>query len=309
MVVVAIPTYNRPLYLSQLIKSVPAEIPVFISDNGGLTPTDSLPSGRSVVIDKLDYVAPIFANWNNAVRLAAVTDGYVVIPSDDDLFLPGAFDVINRHIADYPNVDIFIFGVDIIDGNGSVIGNYSSKTLKQYGVGEGFCEFKFGVNARMPGVVFKQSFLDSIGYFDETLTLTAADSELVQRALLLGTAVFSPEKISAYRVWEGSLTSERQCSAQWVEEVDYWTAKIVALAEEVGFQKPINWPEYRDEILAQNILAGMRLAIQQGNNRKAMELFRGARAQRHALLKTRIFIALRLASLRIKILFFRSSLE
>lgn len=54
---------------------------------------------------------------------------------------------------------------------------------------------------RMPSVFFKKSFLDKIGYFDEkNFNLTAADSELIQRSLLLGKVAFIPKIVSSYRV-------------------------------------------------------------------------------------------------------------
>lgn len=80
------------------------------------------------------------------------------------------------------------------------------------------------IQARMPAIFFKKDFLDRIGYFDtDNFKITAADSELIQRALILGKSLYIPEVIANYRMWGGNLTNKTIASDQWLIEVARWT--------------------------------------------------------------------------------------
>ena len=141
--------------------------------------------------------------------------------------------------------------------------------------GDGFLPFETGVSARMPGVLFRTDFLRRIGGFDERFELTASDSEMIQRAALLGSTAFVPAVIGMYRVWTGSLTHARQATDLWMTEVGLWTDKIGALLQ--GGHQPtsrhVDVRRYKAEILALNLLAGL-------NNLRA----KGAAAEARAFL-------------------------
>jgi hypothetical protein len=174
--------------------------------------------------------------------------------------LPDASNAVADALQRHPDADIYVFGCDLLDEHDHAWPGYRPETYEVFECGDGFLKFASGVHARMPGVLFKHDFLKCIGAFDERFELTAADSDLVQRALLLGRSVFIPEVIGLYRIWRGSLTHARQATDLWMKEVGLWTDKISELLSK-GHQPPsrrVDIDRYKDEIIAQNLLAGFR---------------------------------------------------
>lgn len=290
IIAVAIPTYKRKELLARLIGSVPRRWQVFVSDNdSSLAPLESK-FGEHVVVSHAPALIGMFANWNRALSLVDSRCTHVFVPSDDDLFLPEAEDTVDQALRHYPDADVFVFGCDFFDEQDRRWGGYAPSTFESLAPGEGFLRFVAGVEARMPGVLFRREFLTRIGAFDERLELTAADSELVQRALLLGRSVFIPKVIGLYRVWSGSLTHARQATDQWMEEVALWTDKIVTLLQK-GHQpasRRIDVRRYRDEIIARNLLAGLENLLRKGEPEQARDFLRRHPTPMRASLRTRL---------------------
>lgn len=270
-VAVSIPTYSRADLVTQLIDSIPRSVPVYVSDNNGSMRPLVRAFASNVHISHADDLLPIFANWNRALSLIKGDSTHVLIPSDDDLYLPEAFEVIDEALAVHPDADIYIFGCDFADETGRTWPGYCPQQLQICAAGEGFLEFAGGVEARMPGVLFRRAFLARIGQFDERFTLTAADSELIQRALLLGSSVFVPRVIGNYRVWSGSLTHARQATDHWMREVDLWVDKIAELLTATGHPccRLINIGKYKDDIYIANLRAGVSALKTSGHHASA----------------------------------------
>lgn len=270
-IAVAIPAYKRPAYLEALVATVPANVSVYVSDNESSL-EGLLPELRANVhIAHVDRLLPIFANWNNALALVPASCTHIVIPSDDDLFTAGAFDTIEFTIAENPDVDVFVFGCDIIDESGRKRPGYVPRSLEKLEPGQGFLKFRNGVEARMPAVVFRHAFLKSIGGFDERFKLTAADSELIQRALLLGTSLFIPKIIGSYRVWAGGLTHSRQASDEWMSEISMWVEKIADIIRS-KFGEEFHGKttrQFQHEIIALNLLAGVNGLVDRNEFKQA----------------------------------------
>ncbi len=291
-ITIAIPTYNREILLTKLIKSIPENIDISISDNGGFITKTFSNINNNVSIIKHETVLDIFYNWNAAIKNIKHTD-YIAIPSDDDMYYREDFNYIQDIIDSNGDIDIFIFGNNHINENDEVVGQYCPKRYKTYNAPEGLNEFLYGVDVRMPSVFFRKSFLDEIGYFDESsFTLTAADSELVQRALLLGRSAFIPKVISSYRVWSGSLTNNTIASKHWLDEIDIWTSKITKLANATLTKKQniFNWSRYKDEIYARNLLGGLSNLYNLKNYHKLFHYYSEARYPKNAFLKTKLRI-------------------
>lgn len=262
-IAVAIPSYSREELLLKLIESVPISWQVFVSDNDSSLLPMMRTFGPNVFVSHVPNLIPIFANWNRALSLVGAQTTHVLIPSNDDLFLPTICDSVTQAVSQYPAVDVFIFGCDFCDGEGGVWPGYRPKRLELLENGGGFLKFIRGVDVRMPGIVFRKEFLLRIGAFDERFQLTAADSELIQRALLLGTVLFVPKVIGLYRVWSGALTHSKQASDQWIDEVVLWTDKIANLLNSGHHpgNRHVNIQRFKDEILARNLLAGLHNLI------------------------------------------------
>ncbi|MEJ7138200.1 hypothetical protein [Amphibiibacter pelophylacis] len=289
-IAVAIPTYRRPELLLELTRSLPAHIPISVSDNDGSLVGLVMPFGSNVNIHHADQLLPIFVNWNRAVSLVPDDATHVLIPSDDDLYLPTAFKTINQAIEKYPSTDMIIFGCDFVDKHGNIRKGWAPEKEELCALGDGFLHFESGVNARMPGVLFRTDLLHRIGGFDERFELTASDSELIQRAALLGSTAFVPTVIGQYRIWSGSLTHARQATDQWLSEVELWTSKIAELLQ-TGHQPPsrqVNIERFRDEIYTRNLLTGLNSLCKKGEVENAKLFLVRHQAPRHIKLMTRL---------------------
>jgi glycosyltransferase involved in cell wall biosynthesis len=289
-IAVAIPTYKRKELLRRLIDSIPREWRIFVSDNdASLLPLDR-PLGERVTVSHSPELVGMFANWNRALSLVTSDCTHVFIPSDDDIFLPEARDIVTDALSRHPEADILVFGCDLFDEHGRTRPGYRPAVVEAFDVGDGFHKFASGVDARMPGILLRHDFLRRIGAFDERFELTAADSDLVQRALLLGRSVFVPGVIGLYQIWSGSLTHARQATDQWLNEVAAWTLKVAELmgAGHQPRRRRVDIQGYRDEIFAKNLLAGLGNLMQKGQWREARDFLSRHPAPRRATLKTRL---------------------
>ena len=259
-IAVAVPTYNRYQLLCELISSIPDEWSICISDNDSSLISASSVFKRNVKISHAEYLFSMFENWNRALSLVDSDCTHVFITSDDDLYLPQAQVIVENSLKKFPDIDVFVFGCDLIDENNKKRKGYKPNALHVFEKGEGFNCFVSGVDARMPGILLRRVFLDNIGHFDTQFKITAADSELIQRALIMGTAVFVPESIALYRTWAGSATNSTQASDPWMKEIQLWTTKIADLLKKSGDEHISNkkyLQKYGDEIFARNILSAL----------------------------------------------------
>ncbi len=287
-IAIAIPTYNRERLLSKLIQTIPSNIVISISDNGSFLPDHFAKEYKNVSIIKHQNVLNMFDNWNAAIKNINEID-FIAITSDDDLYDINSFEFIQKTMNTH-DADVFIFGNNFIDENDHIIGKYCPKKYKFYHAPNGLNEFLYGVKVRMPSVFFKKSFLDKIGYFDEKLfNLTAADSELIQRALLFGKVAFIPKIVGSYRVWSGSLTAQKIASQRWMKEVEEWTNKIMKLATDsnLKFKNKMNWEKYKDEIFARNLLSGLNNLYKSKKYKEVLTYYSQNRFPHKAFLKTK----------------------
>lgn len=292
---VAIPTYSRPQLLAQLIRTIPSDIRIFVSDNARSMCGYSSMFSDNVLISHSDTLIPMFANWNRALGLVPDDVTHVLIPSDDDLYLPQAFVSMAQAVIEHPKADVFVFGCGLVDEAGRQRHGYTPKSLEIMDQGQGFLKFANGVDARMPGVLFRKDFLSRIGTFDEAFELTAADSDLIQRSLLLGRSVFIPLVVGLYRVWPGSLTHSRQASDEWMNEIEIWTDKIVGLLKS-GYgpeEARLNAVHYKGEIVAQNLLAGVAGLIGRHEYKEAHKFISRYETPASAKFRTQLSLARR----------------
>lgn len=285
---IAIPTYDRPELLQKLLASIPCHIMVNVSDNGMLVSPkiNNLTSNITIVGDST--VINMFDNWNRAFHGLNVE--VMAIPSDDDLYLEDGFEIIEEETRKNPDCDVFVFGNHYIDENDKVFSTWIPRGYEKFEAPEGFNIFRYGVDARMPCIFFRKALLDRIGYLDSRFELTAADSELVQRALLYGRALFVPKVVGSYRVWGGALTAKKIASDHWLEEIGVWTDKISTLAvEEFGkVGKHFDRQRFVDEIYARNLIAGASNKIRSGENGAARKYLFEHRFPKRATLVTKL---------------------
>ena len=282
---ISIPTYNRQYYLTKLINSIPESTQITVSDNGNFLTGVEFYSHPNLIKISHSNVLPIFENWNSAIISAPETD-YIAIPSDDDYYIKDEFPFIIKTLNEF-DADVFVFGNNFVDEHDDVLGSYCPKEYSVLKAPLGFKKFFYSVDVRMPSIIFRKSFLDEIGCFDQnSFTLTAADSELIQRALLLGNTVFVPKIISCYRVWPGGLTDQKIASKHWMDEIDIWTNKIVELGKAKNIT--INWNKYKDEVYARNLTAGVSNLYKAKKYSESLSYFKTMRYPKYALIKTKL---------------------
>jgi hypothetical protein len=272
-IAVAIPTYKRRDMLERLIGTIPADWSIFVSDNDASLLPMAQPLDARVQLSHASRLFDMFANWNRALSLVDEDCTHVFIPSDDDLLVPGAGAIVEAALARHGDADLLIFGCDFIDGEDRKFGGYVPEALEVFEPGDGFLKFAYSVDARLPGVLFRLDFLKRIGAFDESMQITAADSDLVQRALLQGKSVFVPRIIGLYRYWSGSGTHAYHGTDRWMNDVARWTDKIVRLVNAGHRPKraSLDIERYRSEVLTQNLLAGIDNLLDKGEIQQARD--------------------------------------
>lgn len=224
---VCVPVYRRSQYIRSLIDSIPSSLQVFVSDNGGLVEAQIMPVGDNVIFTTpsgAEVVGP-FENWN-ASLISAKSD-WVLMPGDDDEYFPGVFDeIIFPALEGASDAAMIVFGHEEMDewGVGGRTWCPSVTTVEE--PDQAFDKFKYGVDARMPSIAFRRSVLLLLGGFDESFTVTAGDSELIQRVAMNYKVMFVSEIVSRYRVWGGNDTSSYIKSHAWHIEIKHWVMKL-----------------------------------------------------------------------------------
>lgn len=283
---IVIPTMNRNDYLKQILNTIPNDLKVYVSDNGSFLSDEIINNYKNIKVIQSKKILEMYDNWNRAIMLAE--SEFILLPSDDDLYLEGVFDSVLHTINAYEHIDIFIFGHYYVDEYGEIRGEWKPSEFVEMKAPYGFENFKFGVDARWPSIVLRKSLIEKIGYFNADIPF-AGDSELLQKALLYGNALFIPNIISKYRFWPNNATSLNQTTVEWRNSIDKWTSNIIPLVTEEyrKINKEFNANTYKDEIMAQNIISGGYLLY---NNLKYVELdkyLKEIMCPEHALLDTK----------------------
>lgn len=224
---VCVPVYRRSQYIRGLIDSIPSDVQVFVSDNGGLVEPQVIPVGDNVIFTMpagAEIVGP-FENWNASLRNAK--SDWVLIPGDDDEYVPGVFDkIIFPALEDASDAAMIVFGHQEIDQWGIGGRTWCPNFTVVEEPDQAFDKFKYGVDARMPSIAFRRSVLMLLGGFDESFKVTAGDSELIQRLAMNYKVMFVNEIVSRYRVWGGNDTSSYIKSPAWHAEIKHWVVKL-----------------------------------------------------------------------------------
>nr|WP_295926887.1 glycosyltransferase family 2 protein [uncultured Dyadobacter sp.] len=285
---VAIPTYKRENYLRILLDTIPANVDVVVSDNGGFTSAEFKQDYSSRKFIGSDVVVNMFQNWNNAIN--GLDNEWICLASDDDIFYPNAFQAFDQYLAQYADSEIIIFGHNYIDETGKKLGNWKVPGILDLSAPLGYNVFKYGVDARPIAVFFKKELFQRIGELDVGYKITSADSDFIQLALLHGRALFVPEIVSGYRIWSHSLTNQLNTSTEWMAEVTKWQDKIKRELQTLNFP-PREIKENTDEVFIRNLLSGLlSLRAQRKGILASIRYLKQFRYPRHATLTTQLKI-------------------
>lgn len=130
-VTVAIPTFNRKLFLKEALESVLAQdysnVEIVVSDNASTDGTEDVVKGFSEKYNNIIYFRHKEnvggrLNWCKCLELA--TGDYCLLLSDDDVMMPGA---INKMVEAFTVDTVVVIGNTIyIDECGDVIGGHDN---------------------------------------------------------------------------------------------------------------------------------------------------------------------------------------
>lgn len=252
LITVCIPTYNREKDLKNLIATIPSPIKIEISNNG----TELDISTERIRVIKQTTTIPMFENWNAAAKMA--DSDYIFITSDDDIYNENAFDIVARALAKHPDMDLYAWGVNIIDGNYKIISTNQFTKLEYeiFEPGQLFKKYPYSIPFRMPSICVRREFAEKLGFFNTKMQITAADSDFLHKFFLLGRCYLGKDIISGYRVWDGSFTNTTNATERWFIDLNIWINSIIDLATENKVKNII--PEkFKDEIMYANICNGL----------------------------------------------------
>jgi len=251
---IVIPTYNRNEYLLKILNTIPANVNVIVCDNGGSVTNEIINRYKEFSFIRPDRALEMFENWNFAI--SKVKTKWFIIPSDDDIYYAGAFEKIASVINENGDTDVILFGHNIINEFDAVLSTWAPSHFQVLKAPEGYDYFKYGVEARLPSVIFKTDVATSYSLFKETYIYTAADSLLIQKMMLHGKTVLVPDVISGYRVWPNNFTSKLISTSGWLEKIDQWQDEIAVHVNEV-YKTKYNTLHIKDEVYARNLIAGI----------------------------------------------------
>lgn len=290
LLTLAIPAYKREALLGRLLATIPAHVPVIVSDNGGHLP-DAFKRQHGHVRFIADHEVPVAENWNRVASAAAEVSEWILMPGDDDLYYPSSFDVIERNLREHASADIAFFGHHIIDEQDRVQSTWSPAPGR-FDAPHGFEPLRRGTPARPPGIAIRSDLYRRLGGFCPDFKVTAGDNHFYQRAALIGGAVFVADVVTGYRVWDAGSTRESIATPQWLNEIDLWCSRVRRFAtEHTQYPYPAS---LHDDIYLDNLRAGIHALKERGRHGQAWRHFLAARypLRSHPLNQARLLLSL-----------------
>lgn len=220
---ICIPTYKRLDYLKKMVESIPENYQVCISDNGNFIP-DTFFSRGNIRVDHIQYVIPMFSNWNRAISM--VETEWFIIPGDDDVIFPEKLEFVENLLEIYSDCAYIAFAYDIVNEMGSVTGGWHPEISRRYNNPDGFKYIQRSVPFRWPAIVINTSKSRSIGNLDEDFSFTASDSLYLQIMAIKYPIAVINETIGQYRIWANSFTNKRIFSKEWFDHLELWQKKL-----------------------------------------------------------------------------------
>ena len=285
----AIPTYNRNDYLVKILDSIPDTANVVISDNGGYVTQEIEDKYPNFLFVSPPEKLEMFQNWNFCI--SHIKTKWFTIQSDDDLYYPDKIHVISESIKQQSDCGLIIFGHDVIDEHGTVLSSWIPDKVNIYEPPFGYCYFKYGVDARLPSIIFNTELAKMNGLFSERYGYTAADSLLIQKCSLSSRCALIPEIVAAYRVWPENFTSKLISTTGWLDRIDQWQDEIIGIAELRMLEANVKWSgdRIKDEVYTNNLIAGLRNLSSQSFMVK-YDFFKSVRFPYNASIKSKLKI-------------------
>jgi len=168
---IIIPTLNRAHYIGDAIKSILAQTyyswELLIVDNGSTDNTEAIVKDYAKVDPRVRYLREDRKGVSRArnTALAEAKGVFIAFLDDDDLFLPEKLKIQTDYLKAHPEVD-FVYGqIEIVNAQGDLLWVDPKKPVLT------FADLFEESGIRIQSVMCRKSCFDSIGGFDETLTM------------------------------------------------------------------------------------------------------------------------------------------
>lgn len=168
---IIIPTFNRAHYIGDAIKSILAQTysswELLVVDNGSTDNTEAVVKGYAERDPRVRYLREDRKGVSRArnTALAEARGSFIAFLDDDDLFLPEKLKVQTEFLKARPEID-FVYGqIEIINAKGELLWVDPRKPVLT------FSDLFEESGIRIQSVMCRKSCFDSLGGFDETLTM------------------------------------------------------------------------------------------------------------------------------------------
>jgi len=194
------PSLDQASYILQTIDSVLAQsysnIEYFVIDGGSTDGTRNLLENYGKKFHQIKWLSEPDCGQATAINKGwRIANGEIFAwINADDIYLPGALNIVSEYLLQHPNVDIVYGDCDYIDEVGQTLGVYPTYPYDYENL------VKFAINyIPQPGTFIRRRVLESIGFLDETLHYVM-DYDYWLRAGLQHNIAYIPIKLAKMRI-------------------------------------------------------------------------------------------------------------
>lgn len=222
---VVMPVHSGERWLDATLASIEsrpeAPVEVIIRDSTPGKPCEAIVLRHANRL-RIDYAyLPEVASWTRKTNLAvqAARAEHVAMLHQDDLWLPGRFDIVAKMIARAPEAALLVTAAQIIDDAGRPLGAWQPP-FRSGEVPAQTCRDDLLVqnSIALPAPIFRRDAYIAVGGLDETLWYTP-DWDLWLKLAARGRVVYDSRPTVAFRVHGGSLTMTGDRS-EFAEQLD-----------------------------------------------------------------------------------------
>jgi glycosyltransferase involved in cell wall biosynthesis len=231
MISVVMPVFNGAKYLRHALGSISSqgpcsgELEIIVAEDGSSDESPGILREASASLPLTVIEGAHQGNWvastNRALQKAS--GDYVCFLHQDDAFMPTRLETLMGVAAAFPDADVFAHPVRFIDGDGRSCGTWTfpSRRLRHRAVdwfsqpttiehnkmpvdrrfppSGWFPQLLVQNNLAVPGIMFRRTLLDSVGFLDESLRYTA-DWDFWLRIAARHDLVLLPDRLAEYRI-------------------------------------------------------------------------------------------------------------
>lgn len=218
LVSILVPAYNAEATLADTLQSALANsygnLEVVVVDDGSTDGTYAIAQEFALKDQRVRAFAQPHRGVSAALNhgLAEVRGEFIARLDSDDLWHPAKIGKQVKLLTADPKVALVYTFVRYIDGSGRVLRDAAPQRLAGYALCQ--CLYQ-GIVGGGSSVVFRRSALDSIGGYDEALSIWE-DLLVHLRVAAVGAIAFVPEYLTAYRLRATSSSNDRDLAlADW----------------------------------------------------------------------------------------------